>query len=70
MILKVTGLIWNTNTALSRLFGRQGAWEVKNRLGAVKNRLGAVKNRRESREFRTASAATSPPQRQHFVPEN
>jgi hypothetical protein len=36
MILKVTSLIWNMNTALSRLFGKQRLVVVKNRRGAVK----------------------------------
>jgi hypothetical protein len=40
MILKVTAPIWNTNAALSRLFGRQ--W------------LGAVKKRPEICEFGVA----------------
>ena len=60
MILKVTGTIWNTNAALSRLFGKQRLGPVKKRPGPVKRRLGAVKNRPESREF-----CDAPPQRRH-----
>jgi hypothetical protein len=56
MILKVTRFIWNTNAALSRLFGKQ--------------RPGAVKKWREIREFRDVGPSAPPRQCQNFVPEN
>jgi len=56
MILKVTGLIWSMNAALSRLFGRQT--------------LGAVKKPPEICEFCEAGPQGPPPQRQNSLPEN
>jgi hypothetical protein len=53
MILKVTGLIWNMNTALSRLFGKQGwSWS---RIGAAR-----LRNRRKSATPRRSTATPAP----------